>query len=95
VSTVNELTTALSGGWSRIVVAPGVYAFTAAMCSNNGDSALCISRSVTIEAAVPGTVVLEGLLRLRVMHISSGTVELIGLDITGGYALNVSFQNIP
>ena len=55
------------------------------MCSS---SVLCINRAVTIEAAVPGSVVLKGTSsnRRRVFYIqSSGVATLIGLNITGGY----------
>jgi len=57
------------------------------MCSS---SAICIDRALTIEAQVPGSVVLDAKGGRRVFYIQSGgTAELIGLDITGGYAGNV------
>ena len=46
---------------------------------------LSISRDVTIEAATTGAVVLDGQDSTRVLYISSGTVELIGLNIARGY----------
>ena len=48
-------------------------------------SQLSISRDLILEAAQPGTVVLDGQGSTRVLTISSGTVNLIGLNITGGY----------
>ena len=55
-------------------------------------AAICINRAVTIEAQVPGSVVLnvvhgDSNQRLRVFFVDSGgTARLIGLNITGGYA---------
>ena len=51
---------------------------------------LYIDRSVTIEAEVTGSVVLDGKGVRRVIFVSSGgSAELIGLNITGGYACDV------
>ena len=51
------------------------------------ESALCINRTVTIEAEVSGSVVLDAKGLRRVIHVQSGgTAELIGLNITGGVA---------
>jgi hypothetical protein len=52
------------------------------------ESAVCINRALTIEAEVPGAVVLKAFNgRRRVFDIQyGGTVELIGLNITGGKA---------
>ena len=55
--------------------------------SNYGNSAFCINRNVTIEAEVPGSVVLDASSRnwggQRVFLIQSGgKAELIGLSIT-------------
>ena len=69
---------------SRIVVASGHYALTAE---------LSVTRAVTIEAAVPGSVVLDAQAsssaKRRVLNVNpasaSDTVELIGLNVTGGY----------
>ena len=56
-----------------------------------GSTALCIYRALAIEAEVAGQVVLDGMGRRRVLAVSaSGVVELIGLDITGGYTSDVS-----
>ena len=90
VRSVAELTRQLANpAVSRILLAAGTYTFSSAMCYTYRGSALCISRSVTIEAAVPGTVVLNAQgsssSTRRVMDISAGTVTLIGLNITGGY----------
>ena len=97
----SDLIVALNdGAVSRIVLAAGTYEFTSDMCtgsvsygyvdSNGYDgmgSALCINRALTIEAEVPGAVVLNAMGGRRVFEIqSSGAVELIGLNITGGKA---------
>ena len=51
------------------------------------DSALCISRAVTIEAEVEGGVMLDGMDARRVINVLfGGAAELIGLCITRGYA---------
>ena len=88
VSTVVSLTSALANpDIGHIVMAPGTYVLSAE---------LSITRSVIIEAAVAGSVVLdaqanEGRLR-RVLNInpgSSGVVQINALNITGGYAEEV------
>ena len=84
VSTVDELVAAVSdSAVDKIVVAAGRYEFSSSGgCSG---SALCISREVTIEAEVAGSVVFDGMGARRVFRIESGgTAELIGLNITGG-----------
>ena len=64
----------------------GTYEFAGSMPSRCGSTALCINRHVTIEAKVPGTVVLDAKGARRVMYVSpAGRAELIGLNITGGY----------
>ena len=64
---------------------PGTYEFDDAMCSNAGGSALCIDRTVTIEAEVAGSVVLDAKGARRVIYVAAaGTAELVGLNITGG-----------
>ena len=91
VSSVAELTAAVgNSAVDKILVAAGTYEFTSDMCTG---SAVCIDRALTIEAQVPGSVVLakggriSGPLRyFRVFEIQSGgTAKLIGLNITGGY----------
>jgi len=88
VSSVVEFTTAVgNSAVDKILVAAGTYDFTSDMCTG---SAVCIDRAVTIEAQVPGSVVLDAKGGRRVFEIqSAGTVELIGLDITGGYSTSV------
>jgi hypothetical protein len=84
VSTSAGLLNALANtGAGRIVLAPGTYALSAE---------LSITRSVVLEAAVAGSVVLDAQANSsslrRVLNIypgSSDVVHLIGLNITGGY----------
>ena len=86
---------------SRIVLVAGTYEFADDMCSNGdayGDSdglelsELCINHNVTIEAEVAGSVVLDAKGARRVIYVSTaGRAELVGLNITGGAAYNVSF----
>ena len=77
VSTVAHLTSALANtAVAHIVLAPGTYYLTAE---------LSITRSVVIQAAVAGSVVLNGGNAHRVLYVdpgSSGVVQLIGLNIT-------------
>ena len=84
-STVGEFTAAVgNSAVDKILLAAGTYELTSDMCSG---SAVCISRALTIEAEVPGAVVLNAMGARRVFEIQSGgTAELIGLNITGGYA---------
>lgn len=84
VSTVTDLTSALAdASVAHIVLAAGHYALSAE---------LRVTRSVTLEAAVSGSVVLDAQASessaRRVLNINpaaSDVVELIGLNITGGY----------
>ena len=46
---------------------------------------LCLNYTVTIEAEVAGMVVLNASRSNRVFYITGTGVELIGLNITGGY----------
>ena len=65
----------------------GTYEFDDDMCPDYGGSALCIDRRVTIEAEVAGSVVLDAGGARRVIYVASdGRAELIGLNITRGYA---------
>ena len=74
---------------SRIVLVAGTYEFDESMCSDQGNSSLCINRAVTIEAEVAGSVVLDAKGARRVIYVSSGgQAVLIGLHITGG---NISY----
>ena len=78
---------------SRIVLVAGTYEFNDNMCSDQWGSALCIDRSVTIEAEVAGSVVLDAKGARRFVHVSTaGRAELIGLNITGGAADYVSLR---
>ena len=98
VSTVSQLVAAVgNSAVDKILVAAGTYELTSDMCLG---SALCISRAITIEAEVPGTVVFDakgdtclytcehadGACRRPFLIQSGGAVTLIGLDITGGYS---------
>ena len=84
VSTAAGLTSALANtAVGRIVLASGTYYLTAE---------LSITRSVILEAAVAGSVVLHAQAssssQRRVLNINpglSGVVQVIGLNITGGY----------
>ena len=84
-STVGEFTAAVgNSAVDKILLAAGTYELTSDMCTG---SAVCISRTLIIEAEVPGAVVLNAMGGRRVFEIQSGgTVELIGLNVTGGSA---------
>ena len=86
VSTVAELTSALADSTNaEVLLAEGTYQL---------DTQLNIARNVTIRALVEGTAVLAGRGINRVLYISSGaTVELSGLNVTGGY--EVSIPRVP
>ena len=85
-SNVSEFTTAIAdSAINKILLAAGTYELTTDMCTG---AAVCINRTLIIEAEVPGAVVFNAMGgERRVFEIQSGgTVELIGLNITGGYA---------
>jgi hypothetical protein len=90
VSTVADLTSALANtAVGRIVLASGTYYLTAE---------LSITRSVVIQAAVAGSVVLNGGNAHRVLYVdpgSSGVVQLIGLNITRGREVGSTSQEPP
>ena len=90
VSTGAGLTSALANtAVGRIVLAPGTYMLSAP---------LRVTRSVVLEAAVAGSVVLDGGNALRVLNVnpgSSGVVQLIGLNITRGYIDNSNVRHPP
>ncbi len=96
VSTSAGLLSALANtAVGRIVLAPGTYILNAQ---------LNVTRSVVLEAAVAGSVVLDAQASSgsprRVLIINAGSlgvVQLIGLNITGGYMNNVRAhaQNFP
>jgi hypothetical protein len=79
VRTVDGLTNALANtAVGHMVLAPGTFFLT---------GELSVTRSVIIEAAVGGSVVLVGGNAFRVLNVnlgSSGVVQIIGLNITGG-----------
>jgi len=96
VSTSAGLLSALANtGVGHIVLDPGTYILSAE---------LSVTRSVVLEAAVAGSAVLDAQassssLR-RVLNIDAGSlgiVQLIGLNITGGYvdAVRAHAQNFP
>ena len=73
----------------HIVLEAGTYPLT---------SQLEISRDLIVEAAQLGTVVLDGQDSTRVLYISSGTVELIGLNIARGYvsgSVSILYYSAP
>ena len=75
----------------RVLLPPGTYEFTGDMCSQ---SAICINRNVTIEAEVPGGVVLDAKSGRRVFFIQyGGTAELVGLNITGGFIADANYND--
>ena len=79
-----ELVAALSNGLAHVMLRPGVYDLTDAMCSNG---TLCLTQSVVIEAEEAGTVVLDAKGTNRVVYIATGVeAQLHGLNITGGAA---------
>ena len=94
VNSVAGLTSALSdSSVSHILVEAGHYGLSAE---------LSVTRSVTIEAVVAGTVVLDAQAnndnRRRVLTInpgSDGVVHLIGLNITGGFVVSACILNVP
>ena len=88
----SELRAALSdSAVRRIVLVAGTYEFDDDMPCKGGSAALCIDRDVTIEAEVAGSVVLNATGVGRVIYISTaGRAQLVGLNITGGAAYNVS-----
>ena len=89
-STVGEFTAAIAdSSVNKILLAAGTYELTSNVCSSS--SAVCIDRALTIEAEVPGAVVLNAMRARRVFYIQSGgTAELIGLDITGGHSVQTA-----
>ena len=80
------------GTVDRIVLRAGTYELTSDYSQSGcSDSALCINRAVTIEAEMPGSVVLDAKKNRRVFYIQlGGAAELIGLNITGGKSYSVT-----
>jgi len=67
----------------RILLKAGTYAIAEQLSIQRS-----VASRVVLEAAQPGTVVLDGQGKTRVLYITSGsgTVELVGLSITRGYS---------
>ena len=84
-----------------VIVAAGTYDLSGAMIGKQcGDSdtdvTLFIGRPLTIRAEESGTVVFDGMRKLRVIYVSeSGRAELIGLNITGGSAADDDVRAQP
>ena len=91
VESVSELLTAiLNESVDRIEVRAGTYMYTGNMNGTCSSAAICINRTLAIEAEVPGAVVFNAANDARVLRIAPGaTVKLIGLNITGGFAFSV------
>ena len=87
--TVSGLTEALSNG-GRIVLVAGTYELLAESEACDLSSWFCIGHNVTLEAETPGTVVLDAKRQRRVFSVKGTGVELIGLNITGGYVMLAS-----
>ena len=114
-STVGEFIAAIvDSSTNKILLAAGTYELISSghiagswgMCGiYGGASWVCITRALTIEAEVPGAVVLKVKASMgwgRVIEIQSGgtglNVELIGLNITGGsgsWVQSVCLLNLP
>lgn len=91
VSSVSELITAIGNhSVDRVVAQAGTYRLNMSEINTSmrrlcRSAAICINRTLTIEAAVPGAVVLDAMNEKRVFEIQpGGMAELIGLNITGG-----------
>ena len=86
----DELKAALDASTPRILLAPGHYVLTDSSLVCSTHSALCLDQPVSLEAEVAGTVVLNAARSNRVFYITGTGVELVGLNITGGYKSTVS-----
>jgi len=105
VNSTSGLTEALANdAIRRVVLMPGTYeldANTNGTCSGNespaagSESWFCIDRAVTIEAAEAGTVELNAKEQKRLFFITGTGVALIGLDITGGIAIQTNNWEPP
>ena len=84
------LAQALDDGVGHVVLQEGVYDLTSGMAEMCSYAMLCLAYAVTIEAEVAGTVVLNASRSNRVFYIAGTRVELVGLNITGGYKGSVS-----
>ena len=73
---------AVAPEFKKIITSIEINTSMRKLCSS---AAICINRTLTIEAAVPGAVVLDAMNEKRVFEIQpGGMAELIGLNITGG-----------
>ena len=83
---MSELITAIGdNSVDRIVAHAGTYLLSENVSNMCSGTAFCINRTLTIEAEVPGAVVLDAMNKRRVFRVQpGGTAELIGLNITGG-----------
>ena len=88
---MSELITAIGNhSVDRVVAQAGTYRLNMSEINTSmrrlcRSAAICINRTLTIEAAVPGAVVLDAMNEKRVFEIQpGGMAELIGLNITGG-----------
>jgi hypothetical protein len=77
VSTIGGLRTELTAQTAVIELTAGTYLL--------GGNELSINHDVEIRAATGATIVLDAGGSSRVLNIQGGTVNLVGLDITGGY----------
>ena len=75
VATTHELHAAVGdASIAHIVLMPGRYG-----------GGVRIHRNLILEAALPGTAILDGYNAFRVLNVILGTVELRGIVVTGGY----------
>ena len=88
VSSVVGLTAALRNrSIERVVLATGTYTFDATSRMTDGSALLVTDNNITVAAEQPGAVLLDANRTSRVFEIAYGAVvELIGLNITGGYS---------
>ena len=99
VTSASELTAAVhDGGITHIVAGPGTYEMDPSdVCASDSNSWLCVSSdNIIIEAAEPGTVVLDAKQQgRRVFYITASGAELSGLNITGGQtSVGARFLNL-
>ena len=85
VDSFDGLKQSLDDGVGHVVLQEGVYDLTSGMTQMCVKGMLCLVYAVTIEAEVAGTVVLNASRSNRVFYITGTGVELVGLNITGGY----------
>ena len=82
-----------SSAVTKIVLHAGTYTFRSSMSCG---AALCIDRVLTIEALVAGSVVLDAEDVMQAVYVQySGVAQLIGLNITRGYARATLWPSMP